>query len=129
MNENLHSSINKFDDIAFLFDLFKTSINIIIWHCHFIHTNYSHIIENNHKIIDLSYYDKISKNFCEFCLLNKHEISMFCKFMKKTDEFLNKIHVDIEKNLFLIFKKNRYFLLIKNDISNMFFVPFMKTKN
>jgi len=49
--------------------------------------------------------------------------------MSKAIAFLDRIHVDIEGSLFATFRSNRYFLLIKNDVSNIFFVYVIRAKN
>ena len=49
--------------------------------------------------------------------------------MKKVTEFLKRIHVNIRKSLFITFKSNKYFLLIKNKAFEIFFVYTMKIKD
>ena len=49
--------------------------------------------------------------------------------MFKATVFLKRIHIDIEGPLSITYRGKRYFLLIKNDVSEMFFVYTMKTKD
>ena len=59
----------------------------------------------------------------------KQEVSIFRISIKKITKFLNRIHVDIDENFSITFHDNKYFLLIKDNVINMFFVYLMKTKN
>ena len=49
--------------------------------------------------------------------------------MQKATEFLKRIYVNIKKALFITFRSNKYFLLIKDDAFEMFFVYIMKFKD
>ena len=103
--------------------------NIFIWHQRFIHINYHHIINDNKKIIDLYYHNEISIHFCKSCFLNKQKTFISRMFITKTIFFFNYIHVDIGENFFQTFQNYKYFLFIKNDTTNMFFVKLIKWKN
>ena len=78
---------------------------------------------------DLFYHEDIAKELCEACLKEKQKVSMSRISMRKITKFLNRIHVDIDEDLSITFRDNKYFLLIKNDATNMFFVYLMKTKD
>ena len=49
--------------------------------------------------------------------------------MLKATAFLDRIHVDIGDLLPATFRSNRYFLLIKNDAFDMFFIYVIRTKD
>jgi len=49
--------------------------------------------------------------------------------MLKAIIFFDRVHVNIESLLFIIFRNNCYFLLIKNNVFDIFFVYVIKTKN
>jgi len=49
--------------------------------------------------------------------------------MLKAIVFFDRIYVNIKDLLFIISRSNRYLLLIKNNVFNMFFVYIIKTKN
>jgi len=73
--------------------------------------------------------ESISKKICESCLKAKQQLESSRRSMSKAIAFLDRIHVDIEGSLLATFRSNRYFLLIKNDVFNMFFVYVIRTKN
>ena len=78
---------------------------------------------------ELFHHENISKALCEVCLKEKQEAFVFRISMKKITKFLNRIHVDIDEDLLVTFRDNRYFLLIKDDTIDMLFVYLMKTKD
>ena len=49
--------------------------------------------------------------------------------MKKATKFLKRIHVNIKRSLPITFRSNKYFLLIKDEAFEMFFVYTMKIKD
>ncbi len=71
----------------------------------------------------------ISKKICESCLKAKQQLESSRRSMSKAIAFLDRIHVNIKDLLLVTFRSNRYFLLIKNDVFNMFFIYVIKTKN
>ena len=77
----------------------------------------------------LFHHKDISKELCEACLKEKQKASIFCISVKKITKFLNRIHVNIDEDFSIIFRDNKYFLLIKNDTIDIFFVYLMKTKD
>ena len=66
---------------------------------------------------------------CESCIKLKQQVTLSRRSMKKVTKFLKKIHVNIKKSLSITFKNNKYFLLIKNETFEMFFVYVMKIKD
>ena len=78
---------------------------------------------------DLFHHGNIPEELCEACLKEKQEASVSRIPMRKTTRFLNRIHVDIDEGFSVTFRGNKYFLLIKDDVTNMFFVYLMKTKD
>ena len=93
------------------------------------HLNYNNVLFNSKQIIDIKMKKSISKNACESCMKAKQQRKSFKKFQSKANTFLKKIHVNIQDSLSITFKEKRYFLLIKNDISKMFFMYIMQIKN
>ena len=73
--------------------------------------------------------DSVSDTLCESCMKSKQQVTFSRHSMQKATEFLERIHVNIEKSLFIIFRSNRYFLLIKDDAFEMFFVYVMRFKD
>ena len=49
--------------------------------------------------------------------------------MTKSIESVNKIQVNIEDSFSKIFRANRFFVLIKNDVFDIFFVYSLKSKD
>ena len=49
--------------------------------------------------------------------------------MQKATEFLKKIHMNITEALSITYRSNRYFLLIKDNAFEMFFVYVMRFKD
>ena len=90
---------------------------------------YRNVVANAKKVADMKeVHDSFSKKLCETCLKAKQQSESTRHLMSKTTEFLNEIHVNIEDSLFLTFRDHRFFLLIKNDVFDMFFVYVLKTK-
>ena len=122
--EDLHT-----DTETHAFSLTKKSMNIKIWHRRFVHAPYQRIIENKKNVDDLFHHENIPEELCEACLKEKQKASVSRIPMRKATRFLNRIHVDIGEDLPVTFRGNKYFLLIKNDATDMFFVYLMKTKD
>ena len=78
---------------------------------------------------NLFHHENISKELFEACLKEQQEASVFCISLRKTTRFLNRIHVDIDEDFSVTFLDNKYFLLIKNDVKNIFFVYLIKIKD
>ena len=104
-------------------------MNNQISHRRFVYAFYQQIIENKKNVNNLIYHEDISKELCEAYLKEKQEASVSRISMRKITKFLNRIHVNIEKNLSVTFRDNRYFLLIQDNAIDMFFVYLMKTKD
>ena len=66
---------------------------------------------------------------CESCIKSKQQITSSRRLMKKATKFLKKIHMNIKKSFSIMFRNNKYFLLIKNETFEMFFVYVMKIKD
>jgi len=49
--------------------------------------------------------------------------------MSKAIAFFDQVYVDIKELLFITFCNNRYFLLIKNNVFDIFFIYVIKIKN
>ena len=71
----------------------------------------------------------VFNTLCESCMKSKQQITSSRRSMKKATKFLKKIYVNIKGLLFITFKNNKYFLLIKNKTFEMFFVYVMRIKN
>ena len=111
------------------FNLTKRSMDIQVWHRRFVHAPYQRIIENKKNVDGLFHHGDIPKELCEACLKGKQEASVSRIPMRKATRFLDRIHVDIGEGLPVTFRGNKYFLLIKDDATGMFFVYLMKTKD
>ena len=93
------------------------------------HLNYNNVFFNSKQIIDIKVRESVSENACELCIKAKQQRKSFKKFQSKTNTFLKRIHMNIQDPLSTTFKKKRYFLFIKNDVSKMFFMYIMQIKN
>ena len=71
----------------------------------------------------------VPENACEPCMKAKQQRKFSRQSQSKADTFLERIHVDIQGPLPATFRGKRYFLLIKDDVSGMFFVYTMRTKD
>jgi len=49
--------------------------------------------------------------------------------MSKAIAFFDRVYINIKELLSITFRNNRYFLLIKNNAFNMFFIYVIKTKD
>ena len=111
------------------FKMSKKTTHIEIWHRRLVHLRYRNVVANAKKVANMKeVHDSFSKKLCETCLKAKQQSESTRHLMSKTTEFLNEIHVNIEDSLFLTFRDHRFFLLIKNDVFDMFFVYVLKTK-
>ena len=111
------------------FKMSKKTTDIKIWHRRLVHLRYRNVVANAKKVANMKeVHDSFSKKLCETCLKAKQQSESTRHLMSKTTEFLNEIHVNIEDSLSLTFRDHRFFLLIKNDVFDMFFVYILKTK-
>ena len=108
----------------------KSTISLFIWHRRLIHLNYRNVIINVNKIIDMkNVIEFISNVLCDSCMKNRQQIEKSRVFMIKTIEFLDRIDVDIEKSLSIIFRDNKIFVLIKNEVTSMLWFFACKQKS
>ena len=59
----------------------------------------------------------------------RQQITLLHHSMQKVTEFLKRIHMNIKETFFITFRSNKYFLLIKNDIFEMFIVYVIRFKD
>ena len=112
------------------FVVFKKITNFETWHCRLIHFNYKNVIVNRKNVKEMKKInDFVFDILCESCMKTKQQIMSSRHSIKKTTEFLKRIHVNIKKTFSITFKSNKYFLLIKNETFEMFFVYVMKIKD
>ena len=111
------------------FKVTKRTTDIKIWHRRLVHLGYNNVLLNSKQVIDMEVRGPVPENACESCMKAKQQRESFRKPQSKADTFLGRIHVDIQGPLPTTFRGKRYFLLIKNDASGMFFVYTMRTKD
>ena len=62
-------------------------------------------------------------------LKTKQQLEFFKHFMSKAIALFDRVYINIKELLSITFRNNRYFLLIKNNAFNMFFIYVIKTKD
>ena len=116
--------------LSHYFAVFKKITDLKTWHRHLIHLNYKNIIANRKNVKEMKKVsDSVSDTLCKSCMKSKQQITLLRHSMQKATKFLKRIHVNIKKSLFIIFRSNKYFLLIKNDAFKIFFVYVIKFKD
>ena len=61
----------------------------------------------------------ISDILCESCMKERQQMKKSRVSMTKTIVFFDRIDVDIEKSLSITFRDNKFFILIKNETTDM----------
>ena len=108
----------------------KKTSNIKIWHRRLVHLDYRNVLSNAKKIKRMKEIrDFVSQQLCESCMKEKQQAESTRHLMTKSIESFNKIQVNIEDSLSRIFRANRFFALIKNDVFDMFFVYSLRSKD
>ena len=108
----------------------KKTSNIKIWHRRLVHLDYRNVLSNAKKIKRIKEIrDFVSQQLCESCMKEKQQAESTRHLMTKSIESFNKIQVNIEDSLSRIFRANRFFALIKNDVFDIFFVYSLKSKD
>ena len=103
----------------------ETSIDL--WYCHLIHINYftiyklSAVTEN---VMILS-----SEVVCDLCSIVKVTQKVLCKPMTKIKEFLELIHTDLMSLVVTTLTDEHYYILFKNDYSDVVKVYDLKLKD
>ena len=111
------------------FKVSKKTTDIEIWHRRLVYLGYRNVVANAKKVAGMEgVHGPFPEELCEPCLKGKQQSEPTRHPMSKATEFLNEIHVDIGGPLPLTFRGHRFFLLIKDDASGMFFVYVLKTK-
>ena len=102
---------------VYIFAFAKFIVDLKIWHRRLIHINYRNVLINAKKIINMkNVIDFILKMICESCMTGRSQQERSRVFMTKIIKFIWKINVDIDIDLFITFRDNRHFVLLKCDV-------------
>ena len=111
------------------FKVSKKTIDIEIWHRRLVYLGYCNVVANAKKVAGIEgVHGPFPEELYRPCLRGKQQLEPTRHPMSKATEFLNEVHVDIGGLLPLTFRGYRFFLLIKDDASGIFFVYVLKTK-
>ncbi len=112
-----------------VFRIAKPTTDLKVGHSQLINLSYQNVVANAKKVTGIGgVQGPIPTELCEPCMAGHQELEISWTLMPKAAEFLERLHVDIEGLLPVTFSGFRYFLSIKDDIWDMFFVLPMKTK-
>ena len=112
------------------FAVFKKIIDFKTWHRRLTHLSYKNVIANRKNVKEMKEIsDSVSDILYKSYMKLKQQITSSRHLMQKATEFSKRIHVNIKESLSIIFKNDRYFLLIKDDVFEIFFVYVMRSKD
>ena len=112
-----------------VFKITKPTINLKIWHSRLVYLSYQNVVANTKKVTGIErVHGPIPLELCESCMAGHQELEILQTPMSKVAEILKRLHVDIKRLLPVTFSGFWYFLSIKNDAQDMFFVLPIKTK-
>ena len=113
----------------YIFAFAKFIVDLKIWHRRLIYINYKNVLINIKKIIDMkNIIDFISETICELCMTDRSQQKRSRVLITKIIKFIWKINVDIDIDLFIIFRDNRHFVFLKCDVIEFIWFYFCKNK-
>ena len=105
----------------------KTSIQF--WHDRMKHLGYKNLMKLNHLTDEINIVDLILEEICDDCMIERQQRKMNRTFKTRANAFLNIVYSNLRKFFSLTRKNERYYVIFKNDFTNVIWTYFMKIKD
>ena len=119
--------VNKkqYTQAAFINIVSETLIDL--WYHYFVHINYFTICKLSAVIKDVMILS--SKIMCDLCFMIKVTQKVLCKLMTRIKKSLKLVHTDLISSVVITLTDECYYILFKNDYSDVVKIYNLKSKN
>ncbi len=128
LRENFTNSYSKnsaeFRTLAKLADL-----EIHIWHARMRHLRYDNLIKLQNNIDKMNLIDQKSIEICESCMIDKQKRNVNKTSRISISKFLQIMHSDLEKSLSRTRSDHVYYIMFKNDWSNVICIHLLRNED
>ncbi len=124
INSSSENSINESQALAKL-----TELRIHIWHARMKNLRYDNLIKFQNQIDEMNLIDQKSIEICESCMIDRQKRNVNKTSRTSISKFLEIVHSDLKKSLSRIRSDHVYYIIFKDDWSNVIWIHLLRNKN
>ncbi len=104
-------------------------IKIYIWHARMRHLRYDNLIKLQNQIDEMNLIDQKSIEIFESCMIDRQKRNVNKIFRFSINKFLQIVHSDLRKSLSRTRSDHDYYIIFRNDWSNVIWMHLLRNKN
>jgi hypothetical protein len=104
-------------------------LRIHIWHARMRHLRYDNLIKLQNQIDEMNLIDQKSIEICESCMIDRQKRNVNKTSRISVSKFLERMHSDLEESLSRTRSDHAYYIIFRNDWSEIVWVHLLRIKN